>query len=124
MCGCLEGRSSEAATDCGHPRAAHGRKARMPGVRIPVLAKAHGFCAGTGSAGLVVAALATRRLPESQRRTGRFDLPGGFTGMLGVASLVYGGDPAVSSLLSPLAVPLLLLPRDAYPAAWVPGVGS
>src|ERR1039457_633084 len=37
--------------------------------------------------GLVVAALATRVLPESQRRTGRFDLPGAFTGPLGVASL-------------------------------------
>src|ERR1017187_9720054 len=37
--------------------------------------------------GLVVAALATRVLPESQRRTGRFDLPGAFTGTLGVASL-------------------------------------
>ena len=38
--------------------------------------------------GLVVAALATRVLPESQRRTGRFDLPGAFTGTLGVAALV------------------------------------
>jgi EmrB/QacA subfamily drug resistance transporter len=47
--------------------------------------------------GLVVAALATRVLPESQRRTGRFDLPGAFTGTLGVASLVYGLSSAATS---------------------------
>ena len=50
----------------------HGRKARMPGVRIPFLAKAYGFCAGTGSAGLVVAALvvlAAEREHEPDRRS-------------------------------------------------------
>ena len=47
--------------------------------------------------GLVVAALATRVLPESQRRTGRFDLPGAITGTLGVASLVYGLSSAATS---------------------------
>ena len=47
--------------------------------------------------GLVVAALATRVLPESQRRAGRFDLPGAFTGTLGVASLVYGLSSAATS---------------------------
>src|SRR5712671_7920315 len=40
--------------------------------------------------GLVVAGLAARVLPESDRRTGRFDIPGALTGTLGVASLVYG----------------------------------
>ena len=47
--------------------------------------------------GLLVAALATRVLPESWRRTGRFDLPGAFTGTLGVATLVYGLSSAVTS---------------------------
>src|SRR5271169_681217 len=47
--------------------------------------------------GLVVAALATRVLPESPRRTGRFDLPGAFTGTLGVAALVYGLSSAATS---------------------------
>jgi hypothetical protein len=36
-------------------------------------------------------------LPESQRRTGRFDLPGAFTGTLGVASLLYGLSSAATS---------------------------
>jgi EmrB/QacA subfamily drug resistance transporter len=40
--------------------------------------------------GLVVAAVASRVLPESERRTGRFDLPGAITVTLGLASLVYG----------------------------------
>jgi EmrB/QacA subfamily drug resistance transporter len=47
--------------------------------------------------GLVVAALATQVLPESQRRTGRFDLPGAITGTLGIASLVYGLSNAATS---------------------------
>ncbi len=47
--------------------------------------------------GLVVAALATRVLPESARRTGRFDLPGAITGTLGIASLVYGLSNAATS---------------------------
>ena len=40
--------------------------------------------------GLVVAFLATRVLPESARRRGRFDLPGAITGSLGLGALVYG----------------------------------
>jgi predicted MFS family arabinose efflux permease len=36
-------------------------------------------------------------LPEAERRTGRFDLPGAFTGTLGVASLVYGLSSAATS---------------------------
>jgi EmrB/QacA subfamily drug resistance transporter len=47
--------------------------------------------------GLAVAALATRVLPESDRRTGRFDLPGAITGSLGVAALVYGLSNAATS---------------------------
>jgi EmrB/QacA subfamily drug resistance transporter len=47
--------------------------------------------------GLVVAALATRVLPESQRSTGRFDLPGAITGTLGVAALVYGLSSAATT---------------------------
>ncbi len=40
--------------------------------------------------GLVVAFLAMRVLPESQRRRGQFDLPGAITGSLGLGALVYG----------------------------------
>jgi len=40
--------------------------------------------------GVVVAAVASRVLPESERRTGRFDLPGAITATAGVALLVYG----------------------------------
>jgi EmrB/QacA subfamily drug resistance transporter len=47
--------------------------------------------------GLAVAALATRVLPESERRTGRFDLPGAITGSLGIAALVYGLSNAATS---------------------------
>jgi EmrB/QacA subfamily drug resistance transporter len=47
--------------------------------------------------GLVVAALATRVLPESQRRPGRFDLPGAITGTLGITALVYGLSNAATS---------------------------
>src|ERR1022692_2932877 len=74
--------------------------------------------------GLVVAALATRVLPESQRRTGRFDLPGAFTGTLGVASLVYGLSSAATSqngvshwgdtkVIASLAAAAVLLPAFA-----------
>ena len=55
--------------------------------------------------GLVVAALATRVLPESERRTGRFDLPGAITGTLGIASLVYGLSNAAPSESGGLMVP-------------------
>jgi EmrB/QacA subfamily drug resistance transporter len=47
--------------------------------------------------GLVVAFFATRVLPESERRRGRFDLPGAITGSLGIASLVYGLSSAATS---------------------------
>ena len=48
--------------------------------------------------GLVVAFLATRVLPESDRRRGRFDLPGAITASLGLASLVYGLSNAATSV--------------------------
>jgi predicted MFS family arabinose efflux permease len=47
--------------------------------------------------GLVVAALAARVLPESERRRGRFDLPGAITGSLGLGLLVYGLSNAATS---------------------------
>jgi EmrB/QacA subfamily drug resistance transporter len=47
--------------------------------------------------GLVIALLATRVLPESERRRGRFDLPGAITGSLGLALLVYGLSSAATS---------------------------
>jgi EmrB/QacA subfamily drug resistance transporter len=47
--------------------------------------------------GLVVALLATRVLPESERRRGRFDLPGAITASLGIALLVYGLSSAATS---------------------------
>ena len=40
--------------------------------------------------GVAVALVAPRALAESQRRPGRFDLPGAVTGTLGLAALVYG----------------------------------
>ena len=40
--------------------------------------------------GLLVALAAPRVLGESERRRGRFDLPGAITGSLGLAALVYG----------------------------------
>ena len=48
--------------------------------------------------GLVVAFMATRVLPESDRRRGRFDLPGAITASLGLASLVYGLSNAATSV--------------------------
>ncbi len=47
--------------------------------------------------GLAVAVLATRVLPESQRRRGQFDLPGAITGSLGLAALVYGLSEAATT---------------------------
>ena len=47
--------------------------------------------------GLVVAALATRVLPTSGRRAGRFDLPGAITATGGVAALVYGLSNAATT---------------------------
>jgi EmrB/QacA subfamily drug resistance transporter len=47
--------------------------------------------------GLVVAALAARVLPRTQRRAGRFDLPGAFTATAGAAALVYGLSNAATT---------------------------
>ncbi|MGH3188435.1 MAG: MFS transporter [Streptosporangiaceae bacterium] len=47
--------------------------------------------------GLIVALLAMRVLPESQRRRGQFDLPGAITGSLGLAALVYGLSEAATT---------------------------
>jgi EmrB/QacA subfamily drug resistance transporter len=47
--------------------------------------------------GLLVALLAPRVLGESERRRGRFDLPGAITGSLGLAALVYGLSNAATS---------------------------
>ncbi|TDO43158.1 EmrB/QacA subfamily drug resistance transporter [Kribbella sp. VKM Ac-2527] len=46
--------------------------------------------------GLIVAVLAFRFLGESARQTGKFDLPGAFTGTVGLTSLVYGLTHAAS----------------------------
>jgi EmrB/QacA subfamily drug resistance transporter len=47
--------------------------------------------------GLIVALLAPRVLGESERRRGRFDLPGAITGSLGLAALVYGLSNAATT---------------------------
>jgi predicted MFS family arabinose efflux permease len=47
--------------------------------------------------GLVVALLAPRVLGESERRRGRFDLPGAITGSFGLAALVYGLSNAATT---------------------------
>ena len=47
--------------------------------------------------GLAVAALATRVLPATGRRIGRFDLPGAITVTAGVAALVYGLSNAATT---------------------------
>ncbi len=47
--------------------------------------------------GLAVALAAPRVLVESERRRGRFDLPGAITGSLGLAALVYGLSNAATS---------------------------
>ena len=47
--------------------------------------------------GLAVATLATRVLPTSGRRPGRFDLPGALTATAGVAALVYGLSNAATT---------------------------
>jgi EmrB/QacA subfamily drug resistance transporter len=47
--------------------------------------------------GLAVALLAPRVLGESERRRGRFDLPGAITGSLGLALLVYGLSNAATT---------------------------
>jgi predicted MFS family arabinose efflux permease len=47
--------------------------------------------------GLAVAVLATRVLPATGRRAGRFDLPGAITATAGVAALVYGLSNAATT---------------------------
>ena len=47
--------------------------------------------------GLLVALLAPRVLRESERRRGKFDLPGAITGSLGLAALVYGLSSAATT---------------------------
>jgi EmrB/QacA subfamily drug resistance transporter len=47
--------------------------------------------------GLLVALAAPRVLGESERRRGRFDLPGAVTGTLGLAALVYGLSSAAAT---------------------------
>jgi EmrB/QacA subfamily drug resistance transporter len=47
--------------------------------------------------GILVAFAARMVLPESDRRRGRFDLPGAITGTIGVAALVYGLSSAATS---------------------------
>jgi EmrB/QacA subfamily drug resistance transporter len=47
--------------------------------------------------GIIVALLAPRALSESQRHAGRLDLPGAFTGTLGLAALVYGLSSAATT---------------------------
>jgi EmrB/QacA subfamily drug resistance transporter len=46
---------------------------------------------------IVVLLMAPRVLVESERHTGRFDLPGAITGTLGLASLVYGLSSAATT---------------------------
>jgi EmrB/QacA subfamily drug resistance transporter len=46
---------------------------------------------------IVVALMAPRVLGESERHTGRFDLPGAITGTAGLAALVYGLSSAAGS---------------------------
>src|SRR6202050_5713739 len=47
--------------------------------------------------GVVVALLAPRALSESERRPGRFDLPGAITSTLGLVALVYGLTSAATT---------------------------
>jgi EmrB/QacA subfamily drug resistance transporter len=47
--------------------------------------------------GIVVALIAPRVLAESERHTGRFDLPGAITGTGGLAALVYGLSNAATT---------------------------
>ena len=47
--------------------------------------------------GIMTALIAPRALSESQRHTGRFDIPGAITGTLGLGALVYGLSEAAAS---------------------------
>ena len=75
--------------------------------------------------------MAPRVLTESERHTGRFDLPGAITGTLGLAALVYGlssaattangvshwGDTKVIASLAAAVVLLRLVPASSSRAA-------
>jgi EmrB/QacA subfamily drug resistance transporter len=50
--------------------------------------------------GLLVLLLAPRVLGESERKTGRFDLPGAITGSLGLGALVYGLSEAATTFVN------------------------
>jgi EmrB/QacA subfamily drug resistance transporter len=54
--------------------------------------------------GLVLVLLAPRVLGESQRRRGRFDLPGAITGSIGLGALVYGLSEAATTFTNGQAV--------------------
>src|SRR6185437_3052884 len=54
--------------------------------------------------GLVVLLLAPRVLGESERKTGRFDLPGAVTGSLGLGALVYGRSEAATTFTNGQAI--------------------
>jgi EmrB/QacA subfamily drug resistance transporter len=54
--------------------------------------------------GLVLVLLAPRVLGESERRTGRFDLPGAITGSIGLGALVYGLSEAATTFTNGQAV--------------------
>jgi EmrB/QacA subfamily drug resistance transporter len=58
--------------------------------------------------GILVALVAPRALSESQRHSGRFDLPGAITGTLGLAALVYGLSSADSNGVSHWTDPKVL----------------
>jgi EmrB/QacA subfamily drug resistance transporter len=54
--------------------------------------------------GLVVLLLAPRVLGESDRKTGRFDLPGAITGSVGLGALVYGLSEAATTFTNGKAI--------------------
>jgi EmrB/QacA subfamily drug resistance transporter len=54
--------------------------------------------------GLAVLLLAPRVLGESERKTGRFDLPGAITGSLGLGALVYGLSEAATTFTNGQAI--------------------
>jgi EmrB/QacA subfamily drug resistance transporter len=54
--------------------------------------------------GLVLVLLAPRVLGESERRRGRFDLPGAITGSVGLGALVYGLSEAATTFTNGQAV--------------------
>jgi EmrB/QacA subfamily drug resistance transporter len=76
--------------------------------------------------GIAMIAAAPRFLPETERRSGRFDLPGALASTLGMTALVYGivrsadagwGDPLTVAALAAGAVLLALLVLNEWRAA-------